>query len=339
MSSSAPPSYNVGIFIPQFWANTQSNTLTQAYADANYLKFPSGQGTETIPNLIVSGTTTLGATTVTAPATSDNSTRVPSTAWVTTAIAGSSAGTATNLANGIASQIPYQSSANNTAFITNGTSGQYLKSNGTSAPAFATLSQSVALNNLYIPYYPNSGSNSVTNGLLYQTCDPTLCGTSNGLSLNSAIFMTVYLNAGSVLTNVITGVQTAGNGTWMFALYDSGSSSTPANRLAVTASVVNTTTGNYVTPFASAYTVTASGFYYLGVETLTGATQPLLFSTGNGLILSASVNYPNNTPNQTNGNLSRYRICGATLTATGFPATLTGITIFSSPTNFYLALN
>ena len=335
MSSSAPPTYNVSVFIPQFWANTQSNTLTQAYADANYLKFPSGQGTETIPNLIVSGTTTLGTTTVTAPATGDNSTSVPSTAWVTTAIAGSSAGTATNLAGGIASQIPYQTSANNTSFITNGTSGQYLKSNGTSAPAFATLSQSVALNNLCVPYYPNSGSNGVTNGLLYQTCDPALCNTNNGLSLNSGILIAVYLNAGSVLTNVITGVQTAGNGTWMFALYDGAGA-----RLAVTASVANTTTGNYVTAFASPYTVLTSGFYYLGVVTLTGATQPLPFSTGNGLITSSVINYPNNTPNQTNGNLSRYRVCAVTLTATGFPSSLvSGYTVFSSPTVFYLALN
>jgi hypothetical protein len=234
-------------------------------------------------------------------------------------------------------------SANNIDLVSlngNGTTGQYLKSNGPAlAPSWNTLSQSVALNNLCIPYYPPSGSNGVTNGILYQTCDPVLCNTSQSLSLNSASIMSVYLNAGSVLTNVITGVNTAGNGTWMFALYDTGSSSTPANRLAVTASVSNTSTGNYVTAFASPYTVPTSGFYYLGVVTLTGATQPLPFSTGNGLIISSVVNYPYNTPNQTNGNLSRYRCCGATLTATGFPATLTGITIFSTPTNFYLALN
>lgn len=46
------------------------------------------------------------------------------------------ASTATNLAGGIASQIPYQSSAGSTAFIANGTSGQLLTSNGTSAPSW-----------------------------------------------------------------------------------------------------------------------------------------------------------------------------------------------------------
>jgi hypothetical protein len=45
---------------------------------------------------------------------------------------------ATNLQGGIASQIPYQTDANTTAFIANGTSGQYLKSNGTSAPSWVT---------------------------------------------------------------------------------------------------------------------------------------------------------------------------------------------------------
>lgn len=47
--------------------------------------------------------------------------------------------TATNLAGGIASQIPYQSAPNTTSFIPNGTSGQFLKSNGTAPPSFDTL--------------------------------------------------------------------------------------------------------------------------------------------------------------------------------------------------------
>jgi|688.fasta_scaffold01227_35 hypothetical protein len=48
------------------------------------------------------------------------------------------AGIATNLKGGIASQIPYQTAANTTAFISNGSSGQLLKSNGTSAPSWVT---------------------------------------------------------------------------------------------------------------------------------------------------------------------------------------------------------
>lgn len=44
--------------------------------------------------------------------------------------------TATNIAGGAASQIPYQSSAGTTTFIANGTTGQVLKSNGASAPSW-----------------------------------------------------------------------------------------------------------------------------------------------------------------------------------------------------------
>jgi hypothetical protein len=48
--------------------------------------------------------------------------------------------TSTNLAGGTASQIPYQSASGTTTFIANGTSGQILKSNGTSAPSWENVS-------------------------------------------------------------------------------------------------------------------------------------------------------------------------------------------------------
>ena len=49
------------------------------------------------------------------------------------------AGAATNIAGGIASQIPYQTGAGATSFIANGTSGQMLKSGGTGAPSWANV--------------------------------------------------------------------------------------------------------------------------------------------------------------------------------------------------------
>ncbi len=48
------------------------------------------------------------------------------------------AGIATNLQGGLASQIPYQSTTNTTAFIPNGTTNQILRSNGTSAPSWTS---------------------------------------------------------------------------------------------------------------------------------------------------------------------------------------------------------
>jgi len=56
--------------------------------------------------------------------------------WITNTSVNTSA---TNLLNGIASQIPYQVSSGVTEFIANGTSGQFLGSNGTSVPTFKTI--------------------------------------------------------------------------------------------------------------------------------------------------------------------------------------------------------
>ncbi len=49
-------------------------------------------------------------------------------------------GTATNLAGGIASQIPYQTGAGTTSFISNGTAGQVLTSAGASTPVWSGIS-------------------------------------------------------------------------------------------------------------------------------------------------------------------------------------------------------
>ena len=80
------------------------------------------------------------------------------------------AATATNLAGGIASQIPYQSAANTTAFIANGSSGQILQSNGTSAPTWSNRTQ-------YL-------------GVLLNTGSTTQVPTSNG-------YIGILLNTGS----------------------------------------------------------------------------------------------------------------------------------------------
>lgn len=58
------------------------------------------------------------------------------TYWTNVTPSTISVGTATNLAGGTASEIPYQSASGTTAFISNGTAGQILTSNGTSAPTW-----------------------------------------------------------------------------------------------------------------------------------------------------------------------------------------------------------
>jgi hypothetical protein len=65
--------------------------------------------------------------------------------------------TATNLAGGAASQIPYQTASGTTAFIANGTTGQFLTSNGTGAPSWSTVTTAITITDdtsSATPYYP-----------------------------------------------------------------------------------------------------------------------------------------------------------------------------------------
>ena len=56
-----PPSENLAIFDPSVFLS-QDQPLTYDVIANNFLQFPNGQGTETIPSLIVPGTSTLGVT-------------------------------------------------------------------------------------------------------------------------------------------------------------------------------------------------------------------------------------------------------------------------------------
>jgi hypothetical protein len=59
------------------------------------------------------------------------------------------ASSASNLLGGAASQLVYQSGVNTTAFIANGSAGQYLQSNGSSAPSWVTPSGVSAIDLFY----------------------------------------------------------------------------------------------------------------------------------------------------------------------------------------------
>jgi hypothetical protein len=69
---------------------------------------------------------------------SDITGTVASATSATTATSATSATTATNLAGGGAGQLPYQSASGTTAMLAAGTSGQVLRSNGSSAPSWET---------------------------------------------------------------------------------------------------------------------------------------------------------------------------------------------------------
>ena len=112
---------------------------------------------------------------------------VETIAYNTTSV--STASTATNIAGGIASQLVYQASAGSTAFVANGTSGQYLVSNGTSAPAWANLS---------IPSGTTIVNPTITN--YTETLYAPSAGTSFTIDLSNGTVQKISLNGNGTIT-------------------------------------------------------------------------------------------------------------------------------------------
>jgi hypothetical protein len=101
MSVRPPPFPNVNRFNNLYWITSDTGGLTESQADLLYLKFPNAQGTENLVATNVNGALTATGTasftnaapptsTATQPASNDSSTKIPTTAWVQTAVAGGS---------------------------------------------------------------------------------------------------------------------------------------------------------------------------------------------------------------------------------------------------------
>lgn len=88
--------------------------------------------------------------------------------WTNIAPSTISVGTATNLAGGGAGYVPYQSGSGTTAFVSAGTTGQVLTSNGTSAPtwttptAYATVTDDTTTNATRYPLFAAATAGNLT---------------------------------------------------------------------------------------------------------------------------------------------------------------------------------
>jgi len=81
-------------------------------------------------------------------------------------------------------------------------------------------------------------------------------------------FIAIYLQAGQVVNNVNFHVVTAGSSATLYAgLYSGG-----GTQLGVTSSFTANATGNYTKALTSAYTVTTSGMYWIGLLVTAGST-------------------------------------------------------------------
>jgi len=122
--------------------------------------------------------------------------------------------TATNLAGGGAGYIPYQSGAGSTLFLSAGTTGQVLTSNGTSAPswttptAYATVTDDTTTNAVRYPLFANQTSGNIsteyTSSTKYQFNPSTGVLTATGFSGSGASLTS--LTAGNLSGTIPSGV-------------------------------------------------------------------------------------------------------------------------------------
>ena len=218
-----------------------------------------------------------------------------STLSVGSASTATSATTATNLAGGIASQIPYQTGAGATSFVANGTTGQVLTSNGTSAPSWTTISASVTVtddtstNSTRYPLFASSTSGSLST--VYASSTKYQYNPSTG-TLSATIFSgsgasLTSLNASQVSAGTL-GTGFGGTGLTAYATGDLlyASASNTLSRLAAS-------TNGYVLTLAAGIPTWAASTG--GVTSFSAGTTGFTPSTGTtgAITLSGTLNVAN----------------------------------------------
>jgi len=151
-----------------------------------------------------------GATTFLALGTSGYVLTAGASAPQYTAQSSLSVGTATNLAGGAASNIVYQSASGTTAFLANGTSGQFLQSNGSSAPTWATpvsyasVTDDTTTNATRYPLFANQTSGNLATE--YTSSTKLQYNPSTGV-----LTSTSFTGAGTGLTGTASSLSIGGN--------------------------------------------------------------------------------------------------------------------------------
>jgi hypothetical protein len=204
-----------------------------------------------------------------------------------------SVGKATNLAGGSAGVVPYQSGTDTTAFTAVGTSGQVLKSNGTSAPTWvnpSTLGASITVtddtttNSTFYPTFTSATSGTITGETVSSTKFSYNPSTGSITTYGDAFFngMRVGHGAANVTSNSVVGADSLSVAT------------TGANNTAMGyQSLKNVTTGSNLTAFgyqAGFSATTAEEFNVFGY--LAGYSN----TTGHGLTaVGYAAGYANTT--------------------------------------------
>ena len=251
-----------------------------------------------------------------------------STLSVGSAATATTATTATNLAGGIASQIPYQSAAGTTAFIANGTSGQFLQSNGTGAPtwatptSYATVTDDTTTNGTRYPLFANQTSGNLSTE--YTSSTKLQYNPSTGV-----FTATSFSGAGTGLTGTASSLSIGGNAATATSATSATTSTNLAGGLAgylPYQSAVNTTT--FLAPSTNGYILTlSSGLPTWAAAPATGVTITDDTSSATAYYpLFARVTSGTVTTEYTSSTKLNYTPSTGLLTATSFSGAGTGLT-------------
>jgi hypothetical protein len=226
--------------------------------------------------------------------------------------------TATNLAGGGAGYVPYQSASGTTAFVSSGTTGQVLTSNGTSAPTWTTPAGSVSLsddtttNATRYPLFANATSGSVTTE--YTSSTKYQYNPSTG-----TLTASVFSGAGTGLTGTASSLSIGGNAATATTATSATSATTATNLAGGANGSVPYQTGSGATTFLAAgtngYVLTlaggvptwaaAAGGLTISDDTTTNATRyPLFSSATSGSVSTEYTSSTKYTYNPSLGTLS-----------------------------------
>jgi microcystin-dependent protein len=236
MASYNPPTETLAIFDPSVFAIADI-PLTQAQADARYLRFPTAQGTENLAAINVNGVATFNSgvnfastapptSSQTIPASNDSSTKIPTTAWVQSAITAGSSNTLAEVlvaGNNAGSQdinmnnqnisgvntISFATTSQNTAY-TGAPAGTYTDTNMTidANGKITAISSGTPTSSVLTGTIVAFAGNSVPTG--YLLCDSTQYSTTTYPALFALLGYTyggtgAFFNVPNLINNFIKG--------------------------------------------------------------------------------------------------------------------------------------
>jgi microcystin-dependent protein len=236
MSVNIPPNPNVSTFNNLYWIQGD-NSLTTAEGDLRYLKFPVAQGTENLQTTNVNGVLTANSgvnftsvnpptSSQVIPASNDSSTKIPTTAWVQSAITGGSSNSLTDvlIVGNSAGLLPidmnnqnitavntisFATTSQNTAY-TGGAAGTYTDTNMTidANGKITAISSGAAASSVLTGTIVAFAGNSVPTG--YLLCDSTQSSTTAFPALFALLGYTYggtggFFNVPNLVNNFIKG--------------------------------------------------------------------------------------------------------------------------------------